>query len=261
MAEAQRIFWRQTVVPLVQRLAKALSQWQAPADVGMVPGFSLTPSMAPQALEFRPDLDQLPALAPERDALWQSLEKVSFLTDDEKRALIGYGPKPATAKFNPHHLPAGPGGGQFTTAPDGEGDGSERPQPAQSRGPRNFGKPPGGGGGGKRPGSGHNDPPGPIPPIPPIVPPPSSDQPAPGSNPPIPPGMTLRNQALAGKTHPESGIPFDNDGFPDFSGVATKTVQVPHTGDRLKDFKAADDAAGFYSTNPRPSTMTWHHPR
>ena len=57
--------------------------------------------------------------------MWSRLEKTTFLTDAEKRALIGYGPKPLTPKFNPHHLPAGPGGGQFTTAPDGEGDGSE----------------------------------------------------------------------------------------------------------------------------------------
>ena len=60
--------------------------------------------------------------------MWSRLEKTTFLTDAEKRALIGYGPKPLTPKFNPHHLPAGPGGGQFTTAPDGEGDGSEAPQ-------------------------------------------------------------------------------------------------------------------------------------
>ena len=33
------------------------------------------------------------ALSPERDALWARLEKTSFLTDVEKRALIGYGPK------------------------------------------------------------------------------------------------------------------------------------------------------------------------
>ena len=31
MAEAQRIFWRTTVVPLVQRTATALSNWLQPA--------------------------------------------------------------------------------------------------------------------------------------------------------------------------------------------------------------------------------------
>ena len=66
---------------------------------GLAPAFGDT-------LDLRPDLDQLPALAPEREALWSSLEKTSFLTDNEKRALIGYGPRPpenpaAKANFNP----------------------------------------------------------------------------------------------------------------------------------------------------------------
>jgi phage portal protein BeeE len=42
-------------------------------------------------LEFKPDLDQIEALAAERDALWKRLEAASFLTDDEKRAAAGYG--------------------------------------------------------------------------------------------------------------------------------------------------------------------------
>jgi phage portal protein BeeE len=42
-------------------------------------------------LELRPDLDQIEALASERDALWKRLEAASFLTDDEKRAAAGYG--------------------------------------------------------------------------------------------------------------------------------------------------------------------------
>jgi phage portal protein BeeE len=42
-------------------------------------------------LELKPDLDQIEALSPERDALWKRLEGVKFLTDDEKRAAIGYG--------------------------------------------------------------------------------------------------------------------------------------------------------------------------
>ena len=101
MAEAQRIFWRATVLPLVQRTAIALSNW-------------LQPAFGP-TLELRPDLDQLEALSPERDALWSRLEKTTFLTTDEKRALIGYGPLPGRdqvkrdnladkANFNPGQL-------------------------------------------------------------------------------------------------------------------------------------------------------------
>jgi DNase/tRNase domain of colicin-like bacteriocin len=68
--------------------------------------------------------------------------------------------------------------------------------------------------------------------------------------------MRLRNQALAGQKHPVTGIPFDQQGFPDFSGVATKTVSVPHTGNRDADFSAANRAGGIAAT---PEGMTWHH--
>ena len=69
--EANRTFWRQTVIPLVQRTAKALSAWLG------------------DGLELRPDLDALDALAPDREALWARLDGASFLTRDEKRAAAG----------------------------------------------------------------------------------------------------------------------------------------------------------------------------
>jgi HK97 family phage portal protein len=76
--EAQRAFWRSTVLPMVTRTAKALSSWLAPAW------------QAP--LELRPDLDQIEALTGEREALWARIDKASFLTPDEKRAAVGYAP-------------------------------------------------------------------------------------------------------------------------------------------------------------------------
>ncbi len=54
--EANRTFWRQTVIPLVQRTAKALSAWLG------------------DGLELRPDLDALDALSPDREALWARLD-------------------------------------------------------------------------------------------------------------------------------------------------------------------------------------------
>ena len=77
--EANRTFWRVTVLPLIDRFARALTTW-------------LTPAYDP-ALRFVMNTDALDALSSERDALWARLEKTTFLTDDEKRALIGYGPK------------------------------------------------------------------------------------------------------------------------------------------------------------------------
>ncbi|MEL6373427.1 MAG: phage portal protein [Pseudomonadota bacterium] len=76
--EATRTFWRQTVLPLVGRTAAALSGWLAPAY-----GVNVT---------LKPDLDQVQALALEREALWSRIERASFLSEDEKRAAVGYGP-------------------------------------------------------------------------------------------------------------------------------------------------------------------------
>jgi HK97 family phage portal protein len=104
-AEANRTFWRQTVLPLVNRTAKALSAWLAPAyaDASIVIperascckyAFGTTRVSGTQApsLELRPDLDAIEALSPEREALWARLEKATFLTADEKRSAVGYGP-------------------------------------------------------------------------------------------------------------------------------------------------------------------------
>ncbi len=76
--EATRSFWRQTVLPLVNRTAKALSHWLSPAYGGL--------------LELRPDHDAIEALSSEREALWARVDKATFLTPNEKRAAVGYGP-------------------------------------------------------------------------------------------------------------------------------------------------------------------------
>ncbi len=74
-AEANRAFWRQTIVPLMTRILDAL-------------GCSLLDGTA----RLLPDLDHVPALAEERRALWQRIDKASFLSADEKRALVGFAP-------------------------------------------------------------------------------------------------------------------------------------------------------------------------
>lgn len=40
-------------------------------------------------LELKPDLDQVPALSAEREAQWTRVSNADFLTQDEKRALLG----------------------------------------------------------------------------------------------------------------------------------------------------------------------------
>ena len=41
---------------------------------------------------LKPDLDALPALAPEREALWRRVSEADFLSEDEKRAMLGLPP-------------------------------------------------------------------------------------------------------------------------------------------------------------------------
>jgi HK97 family phage portal protein len=83
-AEANRSFWRQTVLPLVARTAKALSAW-------LTPGFDLGAGPDAPALELKPDLDAVEALSTEREALWARVQASDFLTVNEKRAAVGYG--------------------------------------------------------------------------------------------------------------------------------------------------------------------------
>ncbi|MEM8728406.1 MAG: phage portal protein [Pseudomonadota bacterium] len=73
--EANRAFYRLTVLPLATRVAAALADWLS--------GFT------GELLELKPDLDQVPALAAERDAQWARVSKADFLTDAEKRSILG----------------------------------------------------------------------------------------------------------------------------------------------------------------------------
>ena len=73
--EANRAFYRLTVLPLATRVTAAVSYW-------------LSTHLGEQ-VELRPDLDQVPALAVERDQQWKRVGEATFLTDAEKRAILG----------------------------------------------------------------------------------------------------------------------------------------------------------------------------
>ena len=77
-AEANRAFYRQTVLPLVQKTATALGRWLG------------------NDIVLRPDMDAIPALATEREALWRRVSSADFLSEDEKRAQLGFGPRKDT---------------------------------------------------------------------------------------------------------------------------------------------------------------------
>jgi len=74
LAEANRALWRQTLIPLVVRVAEELSNWLSPGFGGAV---------------VTPDFDGVEALAEDRAALWARVGSAEFLSDAEKRAMLG----------------------------------------------------------------------------------------------------------------------------------------------------------------------------
>ena len=78
-AEANRTFWRQTALPLLSRTLDELTGWLAPA-------FG-------ESLRLGFDTDRIEALSGERAALWSRVGAADFLSEDEKRAAVGYGPR------------------------------------------------------------------------------------------------------------------------------------------------------------------------
>jgi HK97 family phage portal protein len=79
LKEARLALWEQTVIPLVSATADALTNWLLP--------------MFGSNGEIVPDIDGVTALSGRNADIWERLEKASFLTDDEKRAAVGYPPR------------------------------------------------------------------------------------------------------------------------------------------------------------------------
>jgi HK97 family phage portal protein len=76
--EANRAFYRLTVLPLAAKVIAAMAHWLS--------GFTGDP------VELRVDLDAVPALAAERDQHWARVGAADFLTVAEKRAALGLPP-------------------------------------------------------------------------------------------------------------------------------------------------------------------------
>jgi HK97 family phage portal protein len=77
-AEANRVFFRQTVLPLASRIGCSIAQW-------------LSPQFG-EAIRVTIDTDRIDALAADRAALWDRVSNAPFLTLNEKREAVGYGP-------------------------------------------------------------------------------------------------------------------------------------------------------------------------
>ncbi len=95
MAEARLALYEDTVLPLVGRVMAQLDAW-------------LTPKFDPD-LSLDIDTDEVSALTGRRDALWAKLQNADFLSVNEKRAALGYGPIEggdaiAAGKMSPEQL-------------------------------------------------------------------------------------------------------------------------------------------------------------
>ncbi|MBS0475034.1 MAG: phage portal protein, partial [Proteobacteria bacterium] len=76
--EANRALWRLTLLPLAGKILSAITE-------GLETWF-------PDA-RLTVDLDRVPALADDREKLWSQVGAASFLSDAEKRALLGLAPR------------------------------------------------------------------------------------------------------------------------------------------------------------------------
>jgi HK97 family phage portal protein len=82
-AEANRAFYRLTVLPLAQKVLAQMAHW-----LGGLTG---------DVIELTPDLDQVPALSAEREAQWRRVAEAEFLTEGEKRRMLGLPERPEGA--------------------------------------------------------------------------------------------------------------------------------------------------------------------
>ncbi len=74
-SEANRAFWRQTIIPLVRRTQQGFAGWMAAIHGD---------------IRIEANLDRIDALADEREAEWRRIGAAAFLSDAEKREALGY---------------------------------------------------------------------------------------------------------------------------------------------------------------------------
>ena len=75
--EANRALWRSTLLPMMDKMTSSLNFWLAP--------------YFGDDLRLDYDLDAIPALSHDRQALWQRIGQADFLTLNEKRSAVGLG--------------------------------------------------------------------------------------------------------------------------------------------------------------------------
>ncbi|MBW8309841.1 MAG: phage portal protein [Candidatus Paracaedibacteraceae bacterium] len=88
--EARYHLWEDTILPLMEFLIAELNLW-------LCPYFG-------EGYRLSYDVDAIPALAQRRESLWNKIQSADFLTLNEKRQAVGYGPLPNgdTLTVNPN---------------------------------------------------------------------------------------------------------------------------------------------------------------
>lgn len=76
MSEARLSLWEQTILPMVDNMVSSLNNW-------LIPIFG-------SDLKLIVDLDSVSALSPRRDSAWQRAKNADFLSDEEKRKMVGF---------------------------------------------------------------------------------------------------------------------------------------------------------------------------
>ena len=77
--EARQAFYEDAAIPLLDDFLEAFNHW-------------LMPAYGQEGLELFPDVDNLPALEPKREARWAAMQNASWMTINEKRIATGLDP-------------------------------------------------------------------------------------------------------------------------------------------------------------------------
>jgi HK97 family phage portal protein len=78
LVEARIALWEQTIIPLAENTVDHIGRWLS--------------KLTGEKCVLRIDKDNIPALASKREAVWNRLEKISFMTVNEKRKQVGLPP-------------------------------------------------------------------------------------------------------------------------------------------------------------------------
>jgi phage portal protein BeeE len=86
LKEARIALWEQTIIPLVDNTLKYINKWLR--------------SILECDFEITYNPDNIPALSLSRQILWENIDKISFMSVDEKRSMVGLGAIQKNIKTN-----------------------------------------------------------------------------------------------------------------------------------------------------------------